>query len=177
MADTSFGSHVTDDGPKTAFLEKEEAHRIPDFGIFRLFLKPSTKWIPPLPSAVVENKPLRIPGPKGIFMKDSEENSDPMADYMVEIIMDETFHQAREQLECLFEEYPLTPGQPDPLPEVYHMIIVGGWFRIEAVTRESWKEFPASDLEPSYMFEGDGDKKINSKLLKFWPKLRYQKSS
>jgi hypothetical protein len=97
--------------------------------------------------------------------------------FAAEFVMAQTMVQAREQLECFFEEYPLIPGQRDPFPKVYHMIIVGGWFRIEEVDRDTWKEFPVKETVPTYMFQGDADKTISSELLEFWPKLRFQESS
>jgi len=173
MGDSSFGSHLTNDGPLTEFLEKVEAHRIPDFAIFRLPLQSSIRK-PPLPSAIVENKPMELLQTMG-DTTDTQDFRDER--FRAELVMGETVNQAREQLECFFEEYPLTPGEPDPLPKVYHMIIVGGWFHIEEVARDTWKEFPIRDIKPIYMFQGDADKTISSELLECWPELRFQESS
>jgi len=165
MGDSSFGSHVTNDGP-TGLVEKVEAHRIPDFAIFRLPLQPLKRTFP-LPSAIVENKPIGLP---------DIDDSLP-EDFRVQLAMDQTMEQAKEQLECLFEEYPLVPGQPDPLPKVYQMIMVGGWFRIEEVTRDTWKNFPLRQIKATHMFEGDEEKTISRALLEFWPKLRFPGSA
>ena len=174
MADSSFGSGVTNDGSK-GYLEEEEAHRIPDFAIFRLPLQTSIKKTP-LPTALIENKPIRL-GDLGInaftmnVMADDEESKRDK--FAVELLMSETVEQAREQLECLFDEYPLISGEPDTLPKIYYMIIVGGWFLIEEVTRDNWKNFPTNnEVSATYMFEDDGAKAISRKLLKLWPKLR-----
>jgi len=164
MGDSSFGSHITNDGP-TQLVEKVKARRIPDFAIFRLPLQPLKRNFP-LPSAIVENKPIGLP---------DIEDSTPEG-FRVQLAMNETMEQVREQLECLFEEYPLVSGQPDPLPMVYQMIMVGGWFRIEEVTRDTWKNFPLRQIKATHMFEGDEEKTISRVLLEFWPKLCFPES-
>jgi hypothetical protein len=174
MADASFGSGGTNDG--RGYPEEEEAHRIPDFAIFRLPLQKSIRKTPPLPSALIENKSIRLEGlPINAFMMDlmADDDESKRDRFAVALLMSETIEQAREQLECLFQEYPLIPGEPDTLSKVYFMIIVGGWFHIEEVTRDNWKNFPANnEISATYMFEGDGDKTISRELLELWPKLR-----
>ncbi|KIM35019.1 hypothetical protein M413DRAFT_14791 [Hebeloma cylindrosporum] len=158
MADLSFESSVTSEGSANDFSEVVEGYRVPDFTIFRYVFGNSKS--PPLPSALVENKPLDIDRARGVLEQDT-----------ALLIMDRTTAQAREQLECLFREYPLGPGGPDPLPKVYHIIIAGGWYRIHEVTRNNWHQLPNKGGNPTYMFAGES---VNPELLEFWPALRFQ---
>lgn len=166
MGDISFGSSVTNDGSANDLSETVAGYRTPDFTIFRYLFELSTQRAPPLPSALVENKPLELDDILGTLK--SPEKKDTASSVLV--IMDRTTAQAREQLECLFEEYPLSPGEPDPLPKVYHFIIAGGWYRMHEVTRDNWHQLSESG-NPTYIFEGES---INRGLMEFWPNLRFQ---
>ncbi|KAF8965943.1 hypothetical protein BDZ97DRAFT_1756951 [Flammula alnicola] len=176
MADASFGSHITRDGG-AATEESVDRFRIPDFTIYRYMLQFSGR--PILPTGIIENKPLGDITLDNSFL-DMLDAEGALAAIRLRdqksarLAMDRTIIQARQQLECLFSEYPQVAGRPDPLPKVYHLIIVGGWYRIHEITRQNVADINAwlaDNDSPHYIFNDTNDG-LNPDLLEFWPKLR-----